>query len=93
MVAIPKPIIEAAAMGSMLGAAFLKIATGVNLAYFIPTLSLFVVAAYRLLPSFNRITEYMGTIAYQMPAVTAIYEHLREIEEEEEKRSAGPAGQ
>ena len=89
MVAIPKPIIEAAAMGSMLGAAFLKIATGVNLAYFIPTLSLFVVAAYRLLPSFNRITEYMGTIAYQMPAVTAIYEHLREIEEEEEKRSAG----
>lgn len=88
MVAIPKPIIEAAAMGSMLGAAFLKIATGVNLAYFIPTLSLFVVAAYRLLPSFNRITEYMGTIAYQMPAVTAIYEHLREIEEEEEKRSA-----
>lgn len=89
MVAIPKPIIEAAAMGSMLGAAFLKIATGVNLAYFIPTLSLFVVAAYRLLPSFNRITEYMGTIAYQMPAVTAIYEHLREIEEEEEKRAAG----
>lgn len=89
MVAIPKPIIEAAAMGSMLGAAFLKIATGVNLAYFIPTLSLFVVAAYRLLPSFNRITEYMGTIAYQMPAVTAIYEHLREIEEEEEKRSVG----
>ena len=89
MVAIPKPIIEAAAMGSMLGAAFLKIATGVNLAYFIPTLSLFVVAAYRLLPSFNRITEYMGTIAYQMPAVTAIYEHLREIEEEEGKGSAG----
>lgn len=89
MVAIPKPIIEAAAMGSMLGAAFLKIATGVNLAYFIPTLSLFVVAAYRLLPSFNRITEYMGTIAYQMPAVTAIYEHLREIEEEEEKGAAG----
>ena len=83
MIAIPKPIIEAASMCAMLGAAFLKIASGVNLAYFIPTLSLFVVAAYRLLPSFNRITEYMGTIAYQMPAVTAIYEHLREIEENE----------
>ena len=80
-------------MGSMLGAAFLKIATGVNLAYFIPTLSLFVVAAYRLLPSFNRITEYMGTIAYQMPAVTAIYEHLREIEEEEEKKGSAGSGE
>ncbi len=88
MIAIPKPIIEACAMGAMLGAAFIKIATGVNLAYFIPTLSLFVVAAYRLLPSFNRITEYMGTIAYQMPAVTAIYEHLREIDANERERAA-----
>lgn len=91
MIAIPKPIIEACAMGAMLGAAFIKIATGVNLAYFIPTLSLFVVAAYRLLPSFNRITEYMGTIAYQMPAVTAIYEHLREIDANERERAAEPA--
>lgn len=88
MIAIPKPIIEACAMGAMLGAAFIKIATGVNLAYFIPTLSLFVVAAYRLLPSFNRITEYMGTIAYQMPAVTAIYGHLREIDASEKERAA-----
>ncbi len=91
MIAIPKPIIEACAMGAMLGAAFIKIATGVNLAYFIPTLSLFVVAAYRLLPSFNRITEYMGTIAYQMPAVTAIYGHLREIDASEKERAAEAA--
>ncbi len=91
MIAIPKPIIEACAMGAMLGAAFIKIATGVNLAYFIPTLSLFVVAAYRLLPSFNRITEYMGTIAYQMPAVTAIYGHLREIDANEKEREAAPS--
>ncbi len=91
MIAIPKPIIEACAMGAMLGAAFIKIATGVNLAYFIPTLSLFVVAAYRLLPSFNRITEYMGTIAYQMPAVTAIYGHLREIDASKKERAAEAA--
>jgi ATP-binding cassette, subfamily B, bacterial PglK len=85
MIAIPKPIIEACAMGAMLGVAFIKVAVGVNLNHFIPTLSIFVVAAYRLLPSFNRITEYMGTIAYQMPAVTAIYEHLKEIEADEKE--------
>lgn len=88
MIAIPKPVIEAAAMFAMLGSAFIKIATGVNLNYFIPTLSIFVVAAYRLLPSFNRITEYMGTIAYQSPAVTAIYEHLKEIERMEKEDSS-----
>ncbi len=88
MIAIPKPIIEACAMGAMLGVAFIKVAVGVNLNHFIPTLSIFVVAAYRLLPSFNRITEYMGTIAYQMPAVTAIYEHLKEIEADEKESPA-----
>ena len=77
---IPKPIIEAASMVALLGTAIVKIAMGTNLNYFIPTMSIFVVAAYRLLPSFNRITEYLGTIAYQKPAVTAIYNDLKEIE-------------
>ena len=81
MITIPKPMIEAVCMSSLLGAAGLKIMLGINPVYFIPTLSIFVVAAYRLLPSFNRITEYMGSIAYQKPAVTAIYTDLREIEE------------
>lgn len=85
MTAIPKPLIEAVCMASLLGAAGLKIYMGVNVSYFVPTLSVFVVAAYRLLPSFNRITEYMGAIAYQKPAVTAIYNDLKEIEEFGEK--------
>ena len=84
LITIQKPVIEAATICALLGAIVIKIAMGVNLNYLIPTLSIFVVAAYRLLPSFNRITEYMGTMAYQMPAVTAIYEHLKEIEEAEE---------
>lgn len=80
MITIPKPMIEAVCMASLLGAAGLKIIIGINPVYFIPTLSIFVVAAYRLLPSFNRITEYLGTIAYQKPAVSAIYGDLHEIE-------------
>ena len=79
MITIPKPLIEFACMASLLGAAGLKIYLGNNPMYFVPTLSIFVVAAYRLLPSFNRITEYMGTIAYQKPAVSAIYTDLMEI--------------
>lgn len=85
MVAIPKPLIEAVCMASLLGAAGIKIARGVGADYFVPILSIFVVAAYRLLPSFNRITEYLGAISYQKPAVAAIYKDLKEIEEYHEK--------
>lgn len=85
MTSIPKPLLEAVCMASLLGSAGLKIMMGINVSYFVPTLSIFVVAAYRLLPSFNRITEYLGAIAYQKPAVTAIYNDLKEIEEYGEK--------
>lgn len=79
-ISIPKPLIEAATISALLAAAGLKIILGTAPAYFVPTLSAFVVAAYRLLPSFNRITEYLGTIAYQKPAVDAIYKDLKEID-------------
>lgn len=81
MIAIPKPMIEAICMSALLGATGIKLCMGIGAEYLIPTLSIFVVSAYRLLPSFNRITEYMGTIAYQKPAVNAIYRDLKEIDE------------
>ena len=80
MITIPKPVIEAACMAGLLGAIAIKLMMGVNTAYFVPTLSIFAVAAFRLLPSFNRITEYLGTIVYQKPAIAAIYSDLMEIE-------------
>ncbi|WP_027206077.1 ABC transporter ATP-binding protein [Butyrivibrio fibrisolvens] len=79
-VSIPKPMIEAATISALIAAAGLKIMLGTDPSYFVPTLSAFVVAAYRLLPSFNRITEHLGAIAYQRPAVNAIYEDLKEID-------------
>ena len=80
MIAIPKPLIEAVCMVALLGATAIKLMIGIGAGYLVPTLSMFVIAAYRLLPSFNRITEYLGTIAYQKPAVSAIYDDLREID-------------
>ena len=80
MVAIPKPLIEAICMSALLGATGIKLMMGIGAGYLMPTISIFVVAAYRLLPSFNRITEYLGTIMYQKPAVSAIYKDLKEID-------------
>ncbi len=81
MVSIPKPVIEAGAMCSLLGAIGIKLLLGVNTHYFIPTISIFAVASIRMLPSFNRITEYLGTISYQKAAITAIYNDFLEMKE------------
>lgn len=81
LMAIPKPIIEVLCIGGMLGAVAIKMARGADLTYFIPIMSIFVVAAFRMMPSFNRITDYLGTIMYQKSSVDAVYSDLKEIEE------------
>ena len=80
LMAVPKPSIEVICITGMLGTVAIKIIRGTDLSYFIPVMSLFVVAAFRMLPSFNRITDYLGTIMYQKPSVNAVYDDLKEIE-------------
>lgn len=86
MVSIPKPVIEAGAMCSLLAAVGIKLLLGVNTHYFIPTISIFAVASIRMLPSFNRITEYLGTISYQKAAITSIYNDFLEMKEDEKEQ-------
>lgn len=79
---VPKPIIETMCVCGLLGAIAIKFWwRGADITYFVPIISVFAVAAFRLLPSFNRITEYLGTIMYQKSAINSIYEDLKEIDE------------
>lgn len=80
LMAVPKPAIEVICIVGMLGTIAIKIMRGTDLTYFIPIMSMFVVAAFRMLPSFNRITEYLGNIMYQKASVDAVYNDLKEIE-------------
>lgn len=50
-----------------------------NVADFIPALSVFAVAAFRMLPSFNRISGYMSTIMFNRAAVDVLYKDLIDI--------------
>ena len=52
-----------------------------NIAYFLPTLSLFVVALYRLLPSANRIVEAYNAIVYSHRAIDIIDVELKANQE------------
>lgn len=76
---VPRPIMEAVCISGMLSVVALKMARGVSMAYFIPTLSLFVVAAFRMLPSFSRISSYMSQVIFNKAAVDYVYNDLKTI--------------
>lgn len=77
----PRPIMETVCVGSLLLIVALKLMSGVSIAYFMPTLSVFAVAAFRMLPSFGRITGCMGTITFQKSAVDGVCKDIEEAED------------
>lgn len=77
---IPRPIMEAMCVSGLLLVVSFKLSLGVNSTYFISTLSVFAVAAFRMLPSFNRITNNLSIIMFNKVSVDAVYHDLKEIE-------------
>ena len=87
---LPRPLMEAVCITGLMLVVAMKISSGVNMSYFVPTLSVFVVAAFRMLPSFSRITSHLSTIVFNKSAVDSVYRDLLEInslvkEEDNEK--------
>lgn len=81
LAAIPKYIVEAVSISGLLLAVVVKIFFGRReIAAFIPQLSAFAVAAFRLLPSVGKINAYVNSIMYSVPSVDLIYRDLKEIE-------------
>lgn len=76
---LPRPLMEAVCITGLMLVVVLKIASGVEMSYFVPTLSVFVVAAFRMLPSFSRITSHLSTVVFNKSAVDSVYRDLQEI--------------
>lgn len=76
---IAKPTAETICVGGLLSVVALKIYRGVDASYFIPIVSVFAVAAFRLLPSLNRITTYLSMIMLRKPMVDALYKDITDI--------------
>lgn len=83
---LPKYFVEAVCMTGLLLAILLKMFWGQkdDFATFIPQLSVFAVAAFRLLPSVGKINEHVADILYSLPSLDLIYHDLKAIEEEPE---------
>lgn len=76
---IAKPAVETICVGGLLAIVAVKMYRGIDVSYFIPILSVFAVAAFRLLPSVNRITNYLSMLMFRKPSVDALYADLTVI--------------
>ena len=83
--AIPKHFVEAACMSGMLFAIIIKMYFGQkSITEYIPQLTVFAVAAFRLLPSVGKINEHVTDILYSAPSLDLIYRDLQDVENVEE---------
>jgi ABC-type multidrug transport system fused ATPase/permease subunit len=78
---IPRPIMESVCICGLLGAFAIKMQfSGAQMSSFVSTMAVFVVAAVRMLPSFNRITGNIGSMMFDKPAIDSVYHDLVDIE-------------
>lgn len=84
----PKYLIETVCVCGVLGVVLWKLYAGVEVQELIPQLSVFAVAAFRLLPSINQINQLLSRMLFQKVSVDRIYEDLREVEETSSKEIA-----
>lgn len=80
---IPKPVLETACITGIFTVVIFKICIGVDVEYFITTLSVFVLAAYKMMPSVSKMVSYLSSIMFNKAAVDALYKDLKELEEYE----------
>ena len=85
---VPRPMMEAICISGMMSIVAIKILRGVDLAYFVPTLSVFVVAAFRMLPSFGRITSFTNMVIFNKSAVDAVYNDVKIMNELETRKES-----
>ena len=94
--AIPKPVMEMICISSLMAVIAFKIYMNSNTEGFITTLGVFAVAAFKLLPSVNKISGYLSTIIHNGVVVDIIHkelEHIRELEQNIDKDAAEADGE
>lgn len=75
----PAYIIEAVCVAGLILTVSFMMYGGTDAESFIPQLSAFAVAAFRILPSLGRITSSFNQIIYFVPSLNNTYEHLKEV--------------
>lgn len=83
---LTKPLVETLCIAGILIIVVFRLNKGVDLQTFIPILTTFAVAAFKILPSFNKITGNLGIVMFSKPSVEAVYEDLKKVNGLNEKQ-------
>ena len=75
---LPRVLIETIFIVCMMAYIMVYMLNGGNMNVLLPQLAAFVVAAIRIVPSANRINNYIAQIAYSQPCLDYLYENLSE---------------
>ena len=74
---LPKYLMETICVCGILGVVLLRLSMGTEMKTLIPQLSVFAVAAFRLLPSVNQVNRLFHNILFLSPSISRIYEDLQ----------------
>ena len=85
----PKYLIETVCVCGVLATILIKLQMGADVQELVPQLSVFAMAAFRLLPSVNQVNNLLNGILFLKPSIDRIYEDLQEAGREEKRTSAG----
>ena len=80
---IPKYIIETITVAAIMLVLIYKLMTGTDLNTLLPVLASFAVAAFKLLPSVGKVSNYLNNITFLKPSIDLIYHDLKETEDME----------
>ena len=83
---LPRMIIETMVVSGLLVMIVAKLAMGSNPEEIVPLLGVLALAAFRLMPSANRIVNLFNTIKFQQPLFYELYPELMDIKERQESR-------
>ncbi len=78
---IPRYIIETVTVTTIMLVLVMRLLNGTDLNTLLPVLASFAVAAFKLLPSVGKISNYMNNITFLRPSIDLIYNDLKETED------------
>ncbi len=82
---VPRYLIETVCVGGIILVLIIKLKTGTDLSQILPVLGSFAVAAFKLMPSAGKISNYANLISFLTPSIDLIYKDIKETEDMIEK--------
>ena len=83
--ACPKRIIEGVCLGGFIGLVCIKVLGGTDVSTFVPTLGLFAMSAFKILPAVSAMSSQLATIIFYKQHLQGAYENLKDADEYEKE--------